>query len=83
MDRYVIRIGSERFRAPEVLFKPSLIGLEVRGIHETAYSSIMHCDIDIRRELLNNIVLSGGSTMFLNIQECLQKRNCSNDSSIG
>jgi actin beta/gamma 1 len=72
-DGQIVRIGSERFRAPEVLFKPSLIGLEVRGIHETIVSSIMHCDIDIRREFLGNIVLSGGSTMFLNIHERMQK----------
>ncbi|CAF0909925.1 unnamed protein product [Rotaria sordida] len=71
-DGQIIRIGCERFRAPEILFKPSIIGLEIRGIHEITYSSIMHCDIDIRRELLNNIVLSGGSTMFLNIHERLQ-----------
>jgi actin, other eukaryote len=72
-DGHIVRIGSECFRAPEVLFKPSLIGLELHGIHETIYSSIMNCDIDIRRELLNNIVLSGGSTMFVNIHERLQK----------
>ncbi|CAF1454802.1 unnamed protein product [Adineta steineri] len=72
-DGQIVRIGSERFLAPEVLFKPSVIGLELRGIHESMYSSIMHCDIDIRRELLSNIVLSGGSTMFLNIHERLQK----------
>ena len=71
-DGQFVRIGSERFRAPEVLFKPSLIGLEMRGIHQTTYSSIMHCDVDIRRELFGNIVLSGGSTMFLNIHERLQ-----------
>jgi actin len=72
-DGRIIRIGSERFRAPETLFKPALVGLEVRGIHESTYSSIMRCDLDIRRELFGNIVLSGGSTMFTNIHERLQR----------
>lgn len=60
----VITIGSERFRAPEVLFKPKLYGLEPEGIHRITYESIMRCDVDIRRDLYQNIVLSGGTTMF-------------------
>lgn len=63
-DGQVITIGAERFRCPEVLFQPSLIGMETSGIHETAYNSIMKCDVDIRRDLYGNIVLSGGTTMF-------------------
>ena len=38
-----------------------------------AYKSIMKCDVDIRRELYKNTVLSGGSTMFPNIDERLNK----------
>jgi len=72
-DGQVIQIGSERFRCPEVLFQPSLIGVEQSGIHTLAYDAIMKCDIDIRKDLYNNIVLSGGSTMFPGIQERLQK----------
>ena len=55
----VITIGNERFRCPEVLFKPSLIGKEDDGVHQTTYDSIMKCDVDIRKELYANIVLSG------------------------
>nr|XP_048336995.1 actin-3-like [Ziziphus jujuba var. spinosa] len=50
-DGQVITIGAERFRCPEVLFQPSLIGMEVPGIRETTYNSIMKCDADIRKEL--------------------------------
>merc|ERR1711879_1100204 len=63
-DGQVITVGTERFRTPEVLFKPSLIGKESEGIHRTVYDSIMKCDIDIRPHLYENVVLSGGSTMF-------------------
>ena len=33
-DGNVIVIGNERFRCPEVLFQPSLIGKEASGIHD-------------------------------------------------
>lgn len=52
------------FRAPEALFQPSLLGLEASGIHETTYNSIMKCDLDIRKDLYGNIVMSGGTTMY-------------------
>ncbi|KAK8582605.1 hypothetical protein V6N13_069379 [Hibiscus sabdariffa] len=72
-DGQVITIGAERFRCPEVLFQPSLIGMEAAGIHETTYNSIMKCDVDIRKDLYGNIVLSGGSTMFPGIADRMSK----------
>jgi len=72
-DGQVITIGSERFRCPEVLFRPNFIGLEQEGIHRLTFSSIMKCDVDIRKDLYNNVVLSGGSTMFNGIGERIQK----------
>jgi actin-related protein len=72
-DGQVITIGNERFRCPESLFKPTLIGMELDGIHKTTFNSIMKCDIDIRKDLYANIVLSGGSTMFTGIAERMNK----------
>jgi len=63
-DGQVITIGNERFRAPEALFQPSFLGLEASGIHETTYNSIIKCDLDIRKDLYGNIVMSGGTTMY-------------------
>merc|ERR1712051_537111 len=48
-DGSSLDIGPARFRAPEVLFRPDLIGEEYEGLHEV---------------LFQNIVLSGGSTLF-------------------
>ena len=48
-DGQVITVGSERFRCPEVLFTPSMVGMEAAGIDETAFNSIMKCDVDIRK----------------------------------
>jgi actin-related protein len=72
-DGQVITIGNERFRCPEVVFKPSLIGKESEGIHKLCYESIMKCDVDIRRDLYTNSVLSGGTTMFPGIDVRLTK----------
>lgn len=63
-DGQVITIGNERFRAPEALFQPAFIGMEAAGVHETVYRSIMKCDVDIRKDLYANSVLSGGTTMY-------------------
>jgi len=72
-DGQVITIGSERFRAPETLFQPQFMGLESEGIHKLTFSSIMKCDVDIRKDLYGNIVMSGGTTMYKNIPERVQK----------
>nr|XP_056721992.1 actin-3-like isoform X2 [Euleptes europaea] len=71
-DGQVITIGNERFRCPEALFQPSFVGMESCGIHETAFNSIMKCDVDLRKVLYANTVLSGGNTMFPGIADRLQ-----------
>jgi len=72
-DGQIITVGNERFRCPEVLFKPDMIGLEDQGIVDTTYTSILACDVDIRKDLYANIVMSGGSTMFSGIADRFQK----------
>merc|ERR550534_3639573 len=72
-DGNVITVGAERFRCPEVLFKPNFIGKESSGIHQLTYDSIMKCDIDIRKDLYSNTVMSGGTTMFKNVDARLKK----------
>lgn len=69
----VITIGNERFRCPEAMLQPSFLGMESCGIHETTYNSIMKCDVDIRKDLYANTVLSGGTTMFPGIADRMQK----------
>ena len=58
-DGQVITIGNERFRAPEALFQPSVLGLESGGIHVTTFNSIMKIDVDTRNDMYGNIVLVG------------------------
>ncbi|KYQ91659.1 alpha-centractin [Tieghemostelium lacteum] len=59
-----IELGAERFRAPEILFHPDIIGDESLGIHQCLDSSIRKSDIDLRKTLYSNIILGGGSTLF-------------------
>jgi len=70
-DGNVITIGNERFRCPEALFKPSMLGRESAGVHSLVFESIKKCDIDIRKDLYKNIVMSGGTTMFDGIADRL------------
>jgi len=63
-DGNTITVGKERFQCPEALFDPKLTGMEAEGIHLLTFNSIMKTDLDIRKDLYENIVLSGGTTMF-------------------
>jgi centractin len=61
-DGSKLELGPERFRASEVLFKPSLAGLEYGGVPELLAAAIGRSDLDLRRSLLGSVVLSGGAT---------------------
>jgi actin-related protein len=72
-DNSVIQIGDQAIRCPELLFNPSLDGQDIKGIHEFIVDSVKKSDIDLRKELYQNILLSGGTSMFEGIQERLNK----------
>jgi len=72
-DGQIVTVGNERFRCPESMFRPSFLGMEVVGIHEGCFNGIMKCDIDIRKDLYANTVLSGGTTMYPGIADRMQK----------
>merc|ERR1711911_508962 len=71
-DGQIVTVGNERFRCPESMFRPAFLGMEVVGIQEGCFNSIMKCDIDIRKDLYANTVLSGGSTMYPGIADRMQ-----------
>ena len=66
-------IKDQRIRCPEVLFKPDMINKDGVGIAKACYNSIQKCDLDKRKDLYNNIVLSGGNSMFNGLKERLIK----------
>ncbi|XP_048387056.1 uncharacterized protein LOC125452541 [Stegostoma tigrinum] len=76
-DGQIITIGNEVFRAPEVLFKPEVIGRDHYGIHESLLRAIILCDVDLRQNFVGNIVLSGGNTMLSGLRTRVQKETSS------
>jgi actin len=67
-DGNKIILAGERFKSPEILFQPLLVGVDQAGIHELAYNAAVKCDQDIRKQLFGNIILSGGNTIFPKIK---------------
>jgi actin beta/gamma 1 len=71
-DGQVITVGNERFRAPEVLFTPELIGSEEPGLTEMVFDCSTRADLDFFSSQLD-VVLSGGSTMFPGMADRLHR----------
>ncbi|KAL0761541.1 hypothetical protein Bca101_077691 [Brassica carinata] len=72
-DGRVIKVGTERFQAPEALFTPELIDVEGDGMADMVFRCIQEMDIDNRMTLYQHIVLSGGSTMYPGLPSRLEK----------
>ncbi|OMJ73536.1 hypothetical protein SteCoe_27760 [Stentor coeruleus] len=73
-DGSVVEIGNERFKYPEIFFSgvEGMVGFT--GIHQMVYDSITRCDMDIRRELYGNLVVTGGNSLFSGFTDRLQKK---------
>lgn len=71
-DNTTIEIGPERFSAPEVLFDPSLMRIDARGVDTILLKSLQKTDLDVRAKLASNILLSGGSSMIPSMSDRIQ-----------
>jgi len=72
-DGRVIKLGRERYQAPECLFQPGLIDVESLGISEALFKCINDASLDIRQDFYDHIVLSGGTTMYPGLPSRLEK----------
>jgi len=72
-DGRIIKVGAERFEAPEALFTPRLVDVEQPGVAEMLFNTIQAADIDTRSEFYKHIVLSGGSSMYPGLPSRLEK----------
>lgn len=74
-DGRVIKIGRERFEAPEALFNPDLLDVETKdgGMASMVFRMIQEADMDTRRAYYKHIVLSGGSSMYPGLPSRLEK----------
>ncbi|CAI5439372.1 unnamed protein product [Caenorhabditis angaria] len=71
---FSVDIGYERFLGPEIFFHPEFCNPDfTTPISDTVDNLIQQCPIDVRRGLYENIVLSGGSTMFKDFARKLQR----------
>jgi len=66
-------LGSERFRCPEALLKPNMVGIEGEGASEMTYASINKSEVDLRRDFYGNIILSGGTSMYKGLDERMEE----------
>merc|ERR1711939_246558 len=72
--KYSVDVGHERFLAPEIFFNPEIASSDfLTPLPEVVDNVIQTSPIDVRRGLYNNIVLSGGSTMFDHFGRRLQR----------
>merc|ERR1712070_1200940 len=71
-DGHTIGIGNQLIRTPELLFNPKLDGHNnTLGIHELIRECVMRCDVEVRKELYQSILLAGGTTLFQGFQNRL------------
>ncbi|XP_044854762.1 actin-like protein 9 [Mauremys mutica] len=70
-DGQIISLGKERFQCPERLFNPpTMPGVSLVGIHGMALRSLKKVPKEARRDMHQNVLLCGGSSLF----EGLEKR---------
>jgi len=72
-DKSIIKIPTTvRMTGPELIFNPDLNGYSCQAIHNLTWSSVMSCDVDTRKDLCKNIILSGGTTMYEGLADRLK-----------
>jgi actin-related protein 2 len=72
-DGTVIKLGRERFEAPEALFNPQLVDKDGDGMAAMVFNMIQASDIDCRSEYFKHIVLSGGTSMYPGLPSRLEQ----------
>merc|ERR1719163_901580 len=72
-DKSVVTVpASVRMGCPELLFNPAKYGSSEKSMPALAWASITASDIDVRKELCKNVIMSGGSTMYEGIPDRLK-----------
>ena len=69
----VLRMGIERISIPEVLFHPSDIGINQKGVAEALVESVQSVPPEYRALMYENILLVGGSSKFPNYEKRLNQ----------
>mmetsp|Transcript_4605 Transcript_4605/g.15098 ORF Transcript_4605/g.15098 Transcript_4605/m.15098 type:complete len:438 (+) Transcript_4605:72-1385(+) len=72
-DEQALSLSNERITVPELLFRPSDIGMEQAGVPECIAQSVEACLPDAREALYANILLTGGCSRFPNYEARLRR----------
>jgi actin-related protein len=72
-DGSKVKITHEKYQCPELLFQPQFYQRDHFGLHEQTFKSIKKCDEDIEKDLFQNVILCGGSSLFLKIRKKFEK----------
>ena len=76
-DGKVIQVVKELYQSPECLFDPKLgqilaVKQQYEPIHKAVHKAIERVDLKVRKQVYETIILAGGSTMFLGLDERLE-----------
>lgn len=84
-DGKMIDVGAERFKACELLFNPSLLepercgifgvksASELQAVHDCITEAVGKCDADIKKDLYQSVIVTGGNTLFPQFKERLER----------
>lgn len=72
-DGQLLQVASQRFRCCEAFFQPEVLGEACDDLPSMIYDTIASCDMDLRRDLFNNIILVGGCAKFPGLQQRVTK----------
>jgi len=73
-DGQEIKLKEQLCRVPEYLFDSmKLENVENQKLHVLVHDTIKDCDMDVRMDLCDNIILSGGTTLIPGLAERLEK----------
>ena len=59
---------------PRAIFDPEIISRDEKPLHELIKEAVLGCDLNIRKDLLSNIILGGGNSLIKGFAETLKNK---------
>jgi actin-related protein 5 len=69
---YQIHLGVSRIRPPELIFQPSMLGLDEGGVPESMRRILVRVSPEEASQLAGNVFVTGGNTLFPNFDDRLR-----------
>ncbi|CDW79283.1 actin-related protein 5 [Stylonychia lemnae] len=71
-EDYQIRLWSDRYRGTEILFQPSIVGLENAGLGEILENIMNGLNNEQKAKILSHVLLTGGNTQVPNFERRIE-----------